>query len=592
MPEDLGPFPADGGQRSRIDAGDIEGTETSGTPHPPSTAQLSAATIDSPAQASEMAGESTHLRRDDAPARSTDAAPRSDPPNGSPATAAPSPPIETAEPLASRQTTSAPDAVGTAAAEDSTSAPETDAARHAAQIHPTGVADPRAADPRTGSAPIRQTDPGDEPLSRRRTETTPAALPWLDTLRFSWIDAARGAQVTPPSAESADDPSVHRRDPGPHPPTDDAGNHTPAQRTDSASMERIGPRSSPEPIVRADITPGQSDSTDDIEANRKTSRTTHQATGRRTDSALVSPPDRTGAAELSRRTDAPRPPAPIEDTATAHLPGPAQQTTTTEGSTAAREGTRPPQAREAVPPIADTPAQRTDDAAAARRKKPAHVERSNTTPRPAIAERTETADGPEALRIVREMSARHGVEVVGFDAADVDVQVVREIASAIDELLAKYPLPLQGVELTDGAESRPRPDRTPAAKQSAESAVWIVLDRAALNPPRAAPVETRRVFRRRGPAERPVYKAVVREFAGALDLAGGFRARQEALRTLINESLRGGGGGAGLLDPGRALVDGFTEVVLRGERAGASAKELHAALVKMARAESTDGLSA
>jgi hypothetical protein len=40
------------------------------------------------------------------------------------------------------------------------------------------------------------------------------------------------------------------------------------------------------------------------------------------------------------------------------------------------------------------------------------------------------------------------------------------------------------------------------------------------------------------------------------------------------------------------LVDGFTEVVLRGERAGASAKELHAALVKMARAESTDGLSA
>ncbi|WP_157106538.1 hypothetical protein [Nocardia arthritidis] len=190
------------------------------------------------------------------------------------------------------------------------------------------------------------------------------------------------------------------------------------------------------------------------------------------------------------------------------------------------------------------------------------------------------------------MSARHGVEVVGFDAADMDVQVVREIASAIDELLAKYPLPLQGVELADGAESRPRPDRTPTAKQSAETAIWIVLDRAALNPPRAAPVETRRVFRRRGPAERPVYKAVVREFAGALDLAGGFRARQEALRTLINESLRGGGGGLGLLDPGRALVDGFTEVVLRGERAGASAKELHAALVKMARAESTDGLSA
>ncbi|WP_040865653.1 hypothetical protein [Nocardia exalbida] len=589
MADDLGPVPADGGQRSPIDAGDIGGTETSGTPHPLSTAQQSDVTIDSPAAPeSEMAGESTHLRRDDAPARSADAAPRSDLPNGSPAPAAPSPPIETAEPLARRQTTGAHGAVGAVAAEDSTSAPETDAARHSAHIHPTGVADPRAADPRTGSAPLQQTDTGDEPLSRRRTDTTPAALPWLDTLRFSWIDAARGgALVTPPSAESADDPSVHRQDPGPHPPTDDASNRTPAQRTGSASMEQIGPRSSPEPIVRADITPGQSGSTDNVEADRKTGRTPHRATGRRTDS-----PDRTDAAELSRRTDAPRPPAPIEDTATAHRPGPVQRTITTDGSTAAREGTRPPQAREAVPPIAGAAAQRTDDAAAARRKKPAHVERSSTTPRPAVAERTETADGPEALRIVREMSARHGVEVVGFDAADVDVQVVREIASAIDELLAKYPLPLRGVELTDGAESRPRPDRTPTANQSAESAIWIVLDRAALNPPRAAPVETRRVFRRRGPAERPVYKAVVREFAGALDLAGGFRARQEALRTLINESLRGGGGGAGLLDPGRALVDGFTEVVLRGERAGASAKELHAALVKMARAESTDGLSA
>ncbi|MBF6467135.1 hypothetical protein IU427_18385 [Nocardia beijingensis] len=187
------------------------------------------------------------------------------------------------------------------------------------------------------------------------------------------------------------------------------------------------------------------------------------------------------------------------------------------------------------------------------------------------------------------MSARHGLEVVGFDTSTVEIQVIREIASALDELLTKYPMPLRGVELTDDAESRPRPARGPA-EQSAESAIWIVLDRAALHPP--APVETRRVFRRRGPAERPVYTAVAREFAAALDAAGGFRARQEALRTLINESLRGGGVGLGLLDPGRALIDGFTEVVLRGERAGASAKELHGALVKMARAESSDGLSA
>lgn len=85
-----------------------------------------------------------------------------------------------------------------------------------------------------------------------------------------------------------------------------------------------------------------------------------------------------------------------------------------------------------------------------------------------------------------------------------------------------------------------------------------------------------------------MYAVLVREFAGALDIAGGFRARQEAMRTLVAESLRGGGGGNGLLDPGRALVEGFTEVVLRGERAGELAKVLHTALVKMARAESTD----
>ncbi|WP_280259941.1 hypothetical protein [Nocardia abscessus] len=190
-------------------------------------------------------------------------------------------------------------------------------------------------------------------------------------------------------------------------------------------------------------------------------------------------------------------------------------------------------------------------------------------------------------RIAQEMSERHGLKLVGFDAADVDVQAVREIASAIDDLLAKYPIPLRGVELTDDPESRPRPKPTTMAEGSAE--VWIVLDKAAPQPPAGtATQQTRRRFRRRGPVERPVYSTVVREFARALDAAGGFRARQEALRTLINESLLRGGSGAGLLDPGRALVEGFTEVVLRGDRAGASAKELHAALVKMARAESID----
>ncbi|MGK8525213.1 hypothetical protein ACRS6B_28400 [Nocardia asteroides] len=185
------------------------------------------------------------------------------------------------------------------------------------------------------------------------------------------------------------------------------------------------------------------------------------------------------------------------------------------------------------------------------------------------------------------MAERHGLEIAGFDAPNVDVAAVREIVSAIDNLLAKYPIPLRGVELTDDPGSRPRPQPTTITQGPAE--VWIVLDKAASQARGGpAPQQTRRVFRKRGPVERPIYTTVVREFARALDAAGGFRARQEALRTLINESLLRGGSGAGLLDPGRALVEGFTEVVLRGDRAGASAKELHAALVKMARAEAGD----
>jgi hypothetical protein len=190
------------------------------------------------------------------------------------------------------------------------------------------------------------------------------------------------------------------------------------------------------------------------------------------------------------------------------------------------------------------------------------------------------------------MAARHGLEVIGFETANVDAQTVREIASALDDLLAKYPIPLRGIEITERRDN-PNPrsirDRPSQTEPPADPALWIVLDRAALIPPAGSvPGKVRWKGRRRGSAERPVYAALVREFAGALDIAGGFRARQEAMRALVAESLRGGGGGHGLLDPGRALVEGFTEVVLRGERAGELAKVLHGALVKMARAESDD----
>ncbi|WP_157129278.1 hypothetical protein [Nocardia amamiensis] len=198
----------------------------------------------------------------------------------------------------------------------------------------------------------------------------------------------------------------------------------------------------------------------------------------------------------------------------------------------------------------------------------------------------------EAVRVAWEMATRHSLEVIGFETASIDAQAVHEVASALDDLLVKYPIPLRGIEITEGrdeANSRSVRNRLSQSEPPGEPALWIVLDRSSLVPPAGSvPREGRRRGLRRRSAERPVYLAVVREFAAALDIAGGFRARQEAMRALVAESLRGGGGGQGLLDPGRALVEGFTEVVLRGERAGELAKVLHGALVKMARAESAD----
>jgi hypothetical protein len=222
-----------------------------------------------------------------------------------------------------------------------------------------------------------------------------------------------------------------------------------------------------------------------------------------------------------------------------------------------------------------------------------------TAPRPPESEvarqQTDINTGSEITRIVGELATRHGLEVIGFDAGGIDVHAVREIASALDDLLAKYPIPLCGIEITerrDGASSRPMRDRPSEAGRSDAPALWIVLDGAALTnlvPPGGVTRETRRRGRRRGATEQSVYTAIVREFAGALDIAGGFRARQEAWRTLIDASLRSGGRvDHGPLEPGQALVEAFTEVVLRGDRAGKLAKVLHGMLVKMARADCSD----
>jgi hypothetical protein len=190
------------------------------------------------------------------------------------------------------------------------------------------------------------------------------------------------------------------------------------------------------------------------------------------------------------------------------------------------------------------------------------------------------------------MAARHGLEIIGFDAAGIDPHTVREIAAAVDDMLARYPISLHGIEITDPSGSvPPRTVRSTSPSMPGAATVWLVLDGPAPatsdHPPGTA--STRKWLRKRRSTDRPVYTAVVREYGAALDAAGSFRARQEAQRLLITESLRGSKDLAfSPLNPALALVNAFTAVALHGEQAGKPATTLHDILVKMSRPESTD----
>ncbi|MET9490904.1 hypothetical protein [Nocardia sp. NPDC006630] len=133
----------------------------------------------------------------------------------------------------------------------------------------------------------------------------------------------------------------------------------------------------------------------------------------------------------------------------------------------------------------------------------------------------------EALGIVRELAARHRLELSGFEASGMDEPAAVELASAVDSLLAKYPVPLDGIEIRVPQ---------PATSGAREPRPWIILDQATISrrrlgatavPDRAAAVR-----------DRPIHTAVVLEFARILDLAGAGRARRTAQRTLIAEYLR------------------------------------------------------
>ncbi|MBF6346648.1 hypothetical protein IU409_24515 [Nocardia cyriacigeorgica] len=189
-----------------------------------------------------------------------------------------------------------------------------------------------------------------------------------------------------------------------------------------------------------------------------------------------------------------------------------------------------------------------------------------------------------------ELAARHGLTLVGFDGAPLDAASAREFAEAVGDMLARYPITLQGIEIRPPSGTAPPRTLGAAALPRADPApLWLILDTTALVPGPSAAPRSRKWLRGRRIADRTVYAAVVRAYGCALDAAGNFRARQEAQRLLVTESLRGGPDLAfSPLNPAQALVDAFTDVVLHDRRASRQAKALHDLLVTMVRRETTE----
>ncbi|WP_280364169.1 hypothetical protein [Nocardia wallacei] len=179
---------------------------------------------------------------------------------------------------------------------------------------------------------------------------------------------------------------------------------------------------------------------------------------------------------------------------------------------------------------------------------------------------------PDPLPDPQQPSPVRRLEIIGCDRDGLDPRTARVIASALDDLHAKYPIPVRGIEISEpggGVVQRTGPG--PCTEDA--RGFWLVLDRTMIQPDHSEQPRgrwSRRKF------ERAVYAAVVREYGHALDRAGGFGAHELAWQTALTDSLHGGAYNP--LDPARALVDGFTEVVLQGKRAGKTARILHDAL--------------
>lgn len=227
-------------------------------------------------------------------------------------------------------------------------------------------------------------------------------------------------------------------------------------------------------------------------------------------------------------------------------------------------------------------------------------QRKDSAPKP--PPRPVTAD--EAMQIINAMAARHQLVVSGFETSGITTRSALELAETVDTVLDKYPLPLRGVAVADLGETGARVENRGTA---AAPEPWIVLDRATLADPGVAAGRDRVRARPVESADHPVQAQVLRALGEVVDLQGGFRARTSVQRALITEYLRLTGAEGrtlaqvtdgyrrwrkqlgeycfrdGVLDPGRALAQGFAGVEQRGAQAPGPAKVLHRLLLTMAR---------
>ncbi|WP_040694195.1 WXG100 family type VII secretion target [Nocardia vinacea] len=237
--------------------------------------------------------------------------------------------------------------------------------------------------------------------------------------------------------------------------------------------------------------------------------------------------------------------------------------------------------------------------------------------KPPVSERksdkSKAGDSPESLaaRLARELAERHGVRAFGFESPGVGDDVLTQLVAAVDDVLPEYPkIDLRAIgidELPDGELTRLEWDSDPGPDGPVLFTARIVLGLwAATDPEYLAQTiagAERGGMLARGCAQRPVYSSIVRELGGALDVAGGFRARVAAHRALVTaylpllaseergslsrtvsgfrawrSRLSGRSFHRGRFEPAAALAEAFTEVVMT-KQAVPPAQVLHQVLV-------------